>query len=62
MLAQGRFFASNAVKATLAAILLRFELRMPPGETIPTQKYNSILVLVPPKEAVVQFRARSVQH
>jgi len=58
----GRFFASNAVKATLAAILLRFELRMPPGETIPTQKYNSILVLVPPKESVVQFRARPVQY
>lgn len=54
----GRFFAMNVVKATLVAILRRYELRLPPGEGIPPNRYNPLLVLVPPKEQKVEFRER----
>lgn len=54
----GRFFAMNTIKAMLVAILRRYELRMPPGEKIPSQRYNPILVLIPPKEQMVELRDR----
>ncbi|CAG8952503.1 hypothetical protein HYFRA_00009606 [Hymenoscyphus fraxineus] len=54
----GRFFAMNTVKATLAEILRRYEMRMPSAGEQVTHKYNRILVLVPMKEQVVEFRDR----
>ncbi len=54
----GRFFAMNAVKASLAAILRKYELRLPPGEHMPRPRYNSLLVLVPPIDQRVEFRDR----
>ncbi|KAL9596067.1 MAG: hypothetical protein Q9219_006053 [cf. Caloplaca sp. 3 TL-2023] len=55
----GRFFANYTVKATLAAILRRYELRLPPGKGIPKAHYNSLLVLIPPTSQEVEFRARN---
>ena len=54
----GRFFAINVIKATLAAILLKYDLKFRDGESYPVPKYNRILVLTPNRERVVEFRNR----
>ncbi|KAL8951312.1 MAG: hypothetical protein Q9222_002711 [Ikaeria aurantiellina] len=54
----GRFFAMYTVKVTIAAILRKYELRLPRGECTPSAQYNSLLVLIPPKSQKVEFRSR----
>lgn len=49
----------NVVKATLAAIIRRYDLRFPDGEGNPVPKYNRILVLMPDKERQVEFFNRA---
>lgn len=48
----------NVIKATLIPIILNYDLRFRDGEGIPKPQYNRILVLVPDKERVVEFRQR----
>ena len=55
----GRFFAINVVKATLIAIILRYDLKFRTGEDQPVPRYNRILVLTPDKDRVVEFRSRN---
>ena len=54
----GRFFAMNVVKATIVAILRRYDLRLPSSEKVPRPQYNRLLVLIPPKAQAVEFRRR----
>ena len=54
----GRFFATNVIKSILIPLLLDYDLRIPDGESNAVPKYNRILVLMPDKERVVDFRKR----
>jgi hypothetical protein len=55
----GRFFAVNVLKAIVAHLLLKYDLKLRDGDTANAQpKYNRILVLMPDIERVVEFRRR----
>lgn len=49
----------NVLKAIVARLLLKYDLKLRDGDTANAQpKYNRILVLMPDTERVVEFRRR----